>query len=168
LSRIDSALSNLPRGLTKRKSSTRDLCVRLVASHIDRNSFADASRLLRIIGANAVMPLCETLIKLVDIAIDESPNATPADREWASALQTIVAYRDRKRLNEWEAEINRVSPAQRTTPLQEMLGEIEMLGMSNLYQAFDVQRTIAFYDRLCPYFLDRGIELSISLDLDGW
>jgi hypothetical protein len=114
------------------------------------------------------MPLCESLSILVELTMSESTTATSEDKAWASVLRSIATYRDRKRLDEWEAEVNRISPRLRTTPLQQMLGELEMLGMSNLYQAFNIDRTIAFYDRLRPYFAERGVKLPISVDLGGW
>ena len=114
------------------------------------------------------MPLCETLAMLVDCVVDGIPTMTAEDQRWANAIRSIVIYRDGKRLDAWESTVNDASPLQKTTPTQEMLGELEMLGMSNLYQAFDPKRTTAFYERLIPYFWDRGIKLPVSPDLSDW
>lgn len=114
------------------------------------------------------MPLCETLAMLVDAVTEAFPDAPEDDQRWAAAIRSIVTYRDCRRLEAWESNVNHASPANRTTPLQELLGELEVLGMSNLFQTYDADRTIRFYERLRSYFADRGVELPISPDLQGW
>lgn len=117
------------------------------------------------------MPLCETVILLAE-AVEEQSTVPLTDREqaWITAIKKIVEFRDQSRLDLWEAAVNQagLQDSQPATQTEELLAEIEMLGMCNLYQEFQVERTREYYDRLVRFFTERGVEISISPDLSGW
>jgi len=117
------------------------------------------------------MPLCEAVLQLAD-AVEEQAQAPLTEREksWLAALRQIVEYRRQSRLDLWERAVNEagLNASQPANATEELLSEIEMLGMCNLYQAFQVERTRDFYARLIPYFAERGVTIPASPDLSGW
>jgi hypothetical protein len=114
------------------------------------------------------MALCEVVVEICDLVEAVRRPLTSQERSWLHAIRGIVWHRDKKRLDLWETECNEASPAKVCTETEELLAEVEMLGMCNLYQAFQEQRTREYYARLEPFFCERGILLPSSPDLSGW
>ncbi len=113
------------------------------------------------------MALCEIVEQLADIAF-QSLDLTDSDREWLAQIRRIVHFRDICRLDEWEAAVNSASPPQIVTTNHELISEIEMLGLCNLYQAFQPKRTLRFYQRLVPFFAQHGVTIPTDVDLSDW
>ena len=114
------------------------------------------------------MALCEVVVEMCDLIEVLRGPLTPEEKSWLGAIRSIVSWKDKKRLDLWESECNKASPDKVHTETEELLAEAEMLGMCNLYQAFQEQRTREYYARLELFFAERGILLLSSPDLSGW
>ncbi|MBL8851498.1 MAG: hypothetical protein JNG89_17575 [Planctomycetaceae bacterium] len=93
---------------------------------------------------------------------------TPRESRWIEQLKTIVHYRDQRRLDLWEEACCREEPYPLESTTDELLVEVQMLGRCNLYQAFQPERTRAYYERLIPFFAERGVQIPPAPDLSAW
>ena len=114
------------------------------------------------------MGVCEVVVQMADAVAAAHGPLTPCEACWVHLLRGAVHYRAIGRLDLWEAACNAVTPPAPESVTEELLDEVQMLGLCNLYQAFQEARTRAFYDRLIPFFEERGVRLPPCPDLSEW
>src|SRR5215471_17625762 len=116
------------------------------------------------------MGVCEVVVQMADAVAAARGPLTPREACWVHLLRGAVHYRAIGRLDLWEAACNAVTPPTPApeTITEELLDEVQMLGLCNLYQAFQEARTRAYYDRLRLFFEERGVPIAPSPDLSGW
>lgn len=114
------------------------------------------------------MGVCDVVKLMADAVATARQPLAPREACWIHVLREAVHYRDLGRLDLWEAACNAVTPRLPETMAEELLAEVQMLGFCNLYQSFNEARTGAFYERLVPFFEERGVHIPPSPDLSGW
>ena len=115
------------------------------------------------------MALCEVVAAIADAVIGRRQPLTPAEACLLHVIKGIPLYRDIKRLDAWETAVNAVTPHDLpSTNTGRLIEELIMLGLCNLYQRFQPQRTQEYYKRLVPFFAEAGETLPEEPDLSGW
>jgi hypothetical protein len=114
------------------------------------------------------MGVCDVVVQMADAVAAARQPLSSSESRWWQAIREISEYQLVQRLDLWEANCNVASPPEPSSPTEELLEEVQMLGLCNLYQAFDEQRTCEFYERLVPYFAQRGVIIPKLVDLTGW
>jgi hypothetical protein len=113
------------------------------------------------------MALCEVVIQMADAVAAVRAPLTPSEQLRVENLRQIVRFRDMRRLDLWESLVNS-QKGRPKTPTGELLDEVEMLGMCNLYQKFQVERTREYYSRLVRFFAENGVHIPESPDVSTW
>jgi hypothetical protein len=118
------------------------------------------------------MGVCEVVEQMASAVAGARQPLSPREACWVYLLRGAVHYRDLRRLDLWENACNAVcsavSPPVPMTATEELLEEVQMLGLCNLYQAFQEERTRSYYERLIPFFEERGVRIPASPDLSAW
>src|SRR5438093_922463 len=111
------------------------------------------------------MGVSGVVVQLAEAVAAARQPLTPREACWLYLLRGMALYLALSRLDLWEAACNAVAPPTPCSATEELLEEIQMLGLCNLYQAFDEARTREFYARLVPYFAERGVTIPVAPNL---
>lgn len=113
------------------------------------------------------MGVCQVVVQMANAIEAVRSPLTPREACWLYVIRGLPYYYAIKRLELWEAACNKVTPEPETVT-EWLLDEVQMLGLCNLYQAFQPERTRELYDRLVPFFAERGVAIPEHPDLSDW
>jgi hypothetical protein len=114
------------------------------------------------------MPLCEVVATVAMTMAERLSRPTKEEACLIHFLQAMPLLRDIGRLDLWESICDEVDLSGSERSVRLLMEEIIMFGKSNLYQAFDVNRTTEYYRRLSLSFAQMGVELPHNPDVSGW